>query len=167
MFSLTLFGLLSVGYYEELPVVSFDNSSAVVIVRRSTPLRRRVYVEVPAVKIESNSNIVKTTNVETTIVEPVFPKVREIVTERPIFPRINSAVRSLVTPRKTEVSAIVVDENPNEVKIEKKITTSSSNNNFTETTETTTTFSSDMIVEQRRGLLGRTRFRFFRWKELK
>ena len=163
MFSLTLFGLLSIGYYEELPVVSFDNSSAVVIVRRSTPLRRRVYVEVPVVKIESDTNIVKrTTTVETTVVEPINPKVREVVTERPIFPRINSAVRSLVTPRKTEVSAIVVDENPNEVKIEKKITTSSSNNNFTETTETTTTFSSDMIVEQRRGLLGRTRFRFFR-----
>ena len=163
MFGLTLFSLLTVGYYEELPVVNFDNSSTVVIVRRSTPLRRRVYVEVPVVKIESDTNIVKrTTTVETTVVEPINPKVREVVTERPIFPRINSAVRSLVTPRKTEVSAIVVDENPNEVKIEKKITTSSSNNNFTETTETTTTFSSDMIVEQRRGLLGRTRFRFFR-----
>lgn len=163
MFGLTLFSLLSVGYYEELPVVSFDNSSAVVIVRRSTPLRRRVYVEVPAVKIESDANIVKRTKtVETTVVGSSNPKIREIVTEKPIFPRINSAVRSLVTPRKTEVSAIVVDENPNEVRIEKKVTTSSSDNNFTETTETTTTFSSDMIVEQRRGLLGRVRFRVFR-----
>lgn len=163
MLNVTLFSLLNFGYYEELPVVKIDNPATVVIVRRSTPLRRRVYVEVPVATIESSANIVKTTTVETTTVETINPKIREVVTERPIFPRVNSAVRNIVTPRKVEVSAIVVDENPNEVKIEKKTTTSSSGNNFNETTtETTTTFHSDMIVEQRRGLLGRARYRIFR-----
>lgn len=158
MFNITLFSLLAVGYYEELPVANFDNSSAVVIIRKSTPLRRRVYVEVPVVKVEPDVNIVKKTTIETTVVGN--SKIRELVTERPIFPRINSAVRSLVAPKRAEVS--VVDENPNEVKIEKKVITSSKNNNFTETTETTTTFNLDMIAEQRRGLFGRTRFRIFR-----
>jgi hypothetical protein len=160
MFNITLFSLLAVGYYEELPVANFDNSSAVVIIKKSTPLRRRVYVEVPVVRVEPDANIVKTTKIETTVVGN--SKIRELVTERPIFPRINSAVRSLVTPKRAEVSAIVVDENPKEIKFEKKVITSSKNNNFEETTETTTTFNSDMIVEQRRGLFGRTRFRIFR-----
>ena len=163
MFNLALFSLLNFGYYEELPVVKMDNPSTVVIVRRTTPLRRRVYVEVPVATIESNTNIVKTNNVQTTVVETnSSPKILQIVTERPIFPRVNSLVRNVVTPRRVDSSAVVVDENPNEVKIEKKTTVSSNNNNFTETTETTTTFQSDMIVEQRRGILGRTRYRFFR-----
>ena len=164
MFNLALFSLLNFGYYEELPIVKMDNPSTVVIVRRTTPLRRRVYVEVPVATIESNTNIVKTTNVQTTVVETnSSPKILQIVTERPIFPRVNSLVRNVVTPRRVDSSAaVVVDENPNEVKIEKKTTVSSNNNNFTETTETTTTFQSDMIVEQRRGILGRTRYRFFR-----
>lgn len=164
MLNVVLFSFLSFGYYEDLPAVNLESSSNVVIIKRVSPFRRRVYVEVPVVKIESDTNIVKTTNVQTTVVQPITPKIREIVTEKPIFPRINSAVRSLVTPKKTETSAIIIEENPNEIKIEKKVTTTSNgkNNDYTETTETTTTFSSDMIVEQRRGLLGRTRFRFFR-----
>lgn len=164
MLNVVLLSFLSFGNYEELPAVNLESSSNVVIIKRVSPFRRRVYVEVPVVKFESDANIVKTINVQTTVVQPITPKIREIVTEKPIFPRINSAVRSLVAPKKTETSAIIIEENPNEVKIEKKVTTTSNgkNNDYTETTETTTTFSSDMIVEQRRGLLGRTRFRFFR-----
>ena len=157
MFNITLFSLLAVGYYEELPVANFDNSSAVVIVKKSTPLRRRVYVEVPVVKVESDTNIIKRN-----VVGNLNSKIIDIITERPIFPRVNSAVKNLVTPRRAEVSAIVVDENPKEIKFEKKVITSSRNNNFEETTETTTTFNSDMIIEQRRGLFGRSRFRVFR-----
>ena len=162
MFNVTLFSFLTLGYYEELPVVKMDNPSTVVIVRRTTPLRRRVYVEVPVASIESSANIVKTTTVETTVVETINPKIREIVTERPIFPRVNSLIRNIVTPKRVDNSSVTIEENPNEARIERKTTVSSSNNNFTETTETTTTFQSDMIFEQRRGLLGRTRFRIFR-----
>jgi hypothetical protein len=161
MFNVALFSFLVCNYYEELPVASFDNSPNVVIVKRTGVFRRRTYVEVPVATVGSNSNIVKTTIVETKVVEPSSKKTVEIVTERPIFPRVNSAVRNMVAPRMTNPKEIIIEESPNEIKIEKKVTTSSNGKDYSETTtETTTTYNSDMIVEQRRGLFGRVRFRY-------
>lgn len=157
MLNLALVSMLALGYNEELPAVNFDSSSTVVV-KRVTPLRRRVLVELPVATVAAGVNIIRNTSER--VVNKV-DNVREIIREKPIFPRANSIVRNVITPKRVE-STIVIEENPNEVKIEKK-TVTSKKNNFTETTEeTTTTFSSDMIVEQRRGLLGRTRFRIFR-----
>lgn len=158
MLNIALVSMLTLGYNEELPAVNFDSSSTIVVVKRATPLRRRVFVELPVATVTAGVNIVRNTS---EVVVNKVDNVREIIREKPIFPRANSIVKNIVTPKRVE-SAIVIEENPNEVKIEKK-TTTSRKDNFTETTEeTTTTFSSDMIVEQRRGFFGRTRFRIFR-----
>lgn len=158
MLNLALVSMLTLGYNEELPAVNLNSSSTVVIVKRVTPLRRRVLVELPVATVAAGVNIIRNTSEK--VVNKV-DNVRELIREKPIFPRANSIVKNIVTPKRVE-STIVIEENPNEVRIEKKVTTSRKNN-LTETTEeTTTTFSNDMIVEQRRGLLGRTRFRIFR-----
>lgn len=160
MLNFALLSMLVLGNNEELPVANFDNNSSVVIVKRSTPLRRRVFVELPVATVTSGVNIVRKTS---DIVVTKVDNIREIISEKPIFPRVNSIIKNITTPIKVNNSTIIIEENPNQTKIEKKTTVSSkSNNDFVETTETNTTFQSDMIFEQRRGLLGRTRFRFFR-----
>ena len=149
MFNVVLVGVFSIGFYEELPEVNFDNQSTVVVLNKPILLRRRALVDLPNVTVVSSANLVRNTT------EKAKNKIKEIVGERPIFPRANSIVKNIVTPKH-------VAQNSNEVRFEKKIT--SNNGNVTEVTET---FSTDMIIEERRSLLNRNRFRIFRrWVDL-
>lgn len=144
MFNLVLVGVLAIGY-EDLPVVDFDKSSNVVIVKdtssRSIVLRRRALVDLP----------VATINKSVTIVSKATNRVRNIVTDQPILPRVNSVIKNIVTPKKAEGFSEV------------KVTTSTSTDGLVKSN--ITTFNTEVIYDQKKRIVGRNRFRIFKWKE--
>lgn len=141
MFNLVLVGVLAIGY-EDLPVVDFDKSSNVVIVKdtssRSIVLRRRALVDLP----------VATINKSVTIVSKATNRVRNIVTDQPILPRVNSVIKNIVTPKKAEGFSEV------------KVTTSTSTDGLVKSN--ITTFNTEVIYDQKKRIVGRNRFRIFK-----
>jgi len=141
MFNLVLVGVLAIGY-EDLPVVDFDKSSNVVIVKdtssRSIILRRKALVDLP----------VATINKSVTIVSKATNRVRNIVTDQPILPRVNSVIKNIVTPKKVEGFSEV------------KVTTSTSADGLVKSN--ITTFNTEVIYDQRKRIVGRNRFRIFK-----
>ena len=144
MFNLVLVGVLAIGY-EDLPVVDFEKSSNVVIVKdtssRSVALRRRDLVDLPVAMISKSVIVVsKATN-----------RVRNIVADQPIFPRVNSVIKNIVTPKKSEGFSEV------------KVTTSTSTDGLMKSN--IATFNTEVIYDQKKRIVGRSRFRIFKWKE--
>ena len=144
MFNLVLVGVLAIGY-EDVPVVDFEKSSNVVIVKdtssRSVALRRRDLVDLPVAMISKSVIVVsKATN-----------RVRNIVADQPIFPRVNSVIKNIVTPKKSEGFSEV------------KVTTSTSTDGLMKSN--IATFNTEVIYDQKKRIVGRSRFRIFKWKE--
>jgi hypothetical protein len=141
MFNVILVGVLAIGY-EDLPVVDFDKSSNVVIVKdtssRSIVLRRRALVDLP----------VATINKSVTIVSKATNRVRNIVTDQPILPRVNSVIKNIVIPKKAEGFSEV------------KVTTSTSTDGLVKSN--ITTFNTEVIYDQKKRIVGRNRFRIFK-----
>ena len=141
MFNLVLVGVLAIGY-EDLPVVDFDKSSNVVIVKdtssRSIILRRKALVDLP----------VATINKSVTIVSKATNRVRNIVADQPILPRLNSVIKNIVTPKKLEDFSEV------------KITTSTSTDGSMKSN--IATFNTEVIYDQRKRIVGRNRFRILK-----
>ena len=141
MFNLVLVGVLAIGY-EDLPVVDFEKSSNVVIVKdtssRSVALRRRDLVDLPVAMISKSVIVVsKATN-----------RVRNIVADQPIFPRVNSVIKNIVTPKKSEGFSEV------------KVTTSTSTDGLMKSN--IATFNTEVIYDQKKRIVGRSRFRIFK-----
>jgi len=148
MFNLVLVGVLAIGY-EDLPVVDFDKSSNVVIVKdtssRSIVLRRRALIDLPVATINKSVTIVsKATN----RVSKATNRVRNIVTDQPILPRVNSVIKNIVTPKKSEGFSEV------------KVTTSISTDGLVKSN--IATFNTEVIYDQRKRIVGRNRFRIFK-----
>lgn len=141
MFNLVLVGVLAIGY-EDLPVVDFDKSSNVVIVKdtssRSVAFRRRALVDLPVAMISKSVIVVsKATN-----------RVRNIVADQPILPRVNSVIKNIVTPKKSEGFSEV------------KVTTSTSTDGLMKSN--IATFNTEVIYDQKKRIVGRSRFRIFK-----
>ena len=141
MFNLVLVGVLAIGY-EDLPMVDFDKSSNVVIVKDtssiSVALRRRASVDLPVAMISKSVIVVsKATN-----------RVRNIVADQPILPRVNSVIKNIVTPKKSEGFSEV------------KVTTSTSTDGLMNSN--IATFNTEVIYDQKKRIIGRNRFRIFK-----
>ena len=105
---------------------------------RSIVLRRRALVDLP----------VATINKSVTIVSKATNRVRNIVTDQPILPRVNSVIKNIVTPKKAEGFSEV------------KVTTSTSTDGLVKSN--ITTFNTEVIYDQKKRIVGRNRFRIFK-----